>query len=230
MSKKGTVEKELGQPDQFQDFVWRAYQTILDNRMKFYAGGAAVLILVFVIAGIFAYKARYESQAADLYARAFNSYESLEYAMENRLALEDAIVKYELLAEEYPRSSAARLAFYNLGNLHSALGSYERSVASFERYLGKGPRQAELRPLAWYGLGYAQEELRNYEKALEAYEKAVEYAAGSHFKAINYSNIGRVYEKMNNGDKAIFYYEKVQKNETDSLLAGLAARRLATLR
>lgn len=227
---KEISKRELKEPDQFETFLARSLQTVMEHKKELYIAAAAVFVVILAIAGIFTYKAQYESKANDLYAQASGRYESLDYPMKDRPALEDAVAGYELLLERYPRSSAGRLAYYNLGNLYHALGSYERSVDAFKKFLAKGSKQGDLKQLAYYGLGYGYEALRDYEKALEAFKTAADKALGEHFRVINYSNIARVYEKMNNAEDASLYYEKVRDAGLDSLLASLAERRIAMLK
>lgn len=228
---KGTTKIDLKQPDRFQSLTLRIYNFILENRRQAYiASGAAALVIIIAL-GLYFYHLRYESKAAGQYAEAYASYRSVDTAEEEgRDALMMAAAKYEQLVENYSRSKPARLALYNLGNIYYSLGEYEQAVEAYTTYLQKGSKRNMLKPLAAYGLGYSYEALGEFDKAIEAFLQAVDDASGLHFKIINYANLGRIYEKMNDVEQAVQYFEKVYEADTDPLLAALAARRIANLK
>lgn len=227
---KGLTKKELKQPDQFQTFSQRVYELVMENLKTLYLGAGVVAAVVLVVLGWHFYQLRYEERAAHLYAEAYGSYESLLDAASERDLLEGAVAVYEKLLNEYPSSNAALTARYNLGNLYYSLEAYDNSIAAYQGYLKKAPKGSVLGPLSWYGLGYAWEAKGDYAQALESFEKALEGSSGLHFRAINYSNMGRILEKMSDRAKAIEYYEKVIEAGTDMMLAGLARNRIAEIR
>ncbi|MCK9229208.1 MAG: tetratricopeptide repeat protein [Syntrophales bacterium] len=224
------TKKELKQPDQFQSFSQRVFDLAGENLKMVCFSAGIVLALVIAVLGWYFYQGRYESKAAHLYAEAYGSYESLLETVSERSRLEAAVEGYEKLLREYPASNAALTASYNLGNLYYSLEAYDNSISAYGRYLEKAPRGSVLRPLSWYGLGYAMEARGDYPGALESFQKAHEGSSGIHFKAINYSNMARMYEKMSDREKALQYYEKVIDVDSDVILAGLARNRIAEIR
>ncbi len=222
------TKKELKQPDEFHTLSWKALQFLSNHRREVYLYSGIVVAVVVLVVGWYLYRLYYESRANEMYARAYASYGTANVSQDQE-SLKKAVGLYDELVKEYPESRAAELALYNLGNLYYSLGDAEKSIGAYESYLQESRDTSMLRALAYYGLGYSYELKNDYEGALKNFESAEKHALGSHFKVINYANIGRIYEKMGNIPKAVEYYGKVMGKDVDPFMQGLMKNKIATL-
>lgn len=229
MVKKPASKETILEPDQLQTFSQRIFEYVALHRRAFYTGAGIALSIIIVILAVYFYLLNYEQKAEELYSQAFNSYALTTNPETERAAFESAIGTYEKLLEEYPRSDAADLAYYNLGNIHYRFGEIDKSIAAYEEFTKRYHKDSVLTSLAYYGLGYCYEKKQEYANALRSFEASDKNLSGTHFRAINYSNIARIYEKMNNTEKALEYYRQVLEATDDPLLTVLVKSKIADL-
>lgn len=87
-------------------------------------------------------------------------------------------------------------AYLNLGALLCESGECEAAVDLFAQAIARCPDE----PLLYYNRGVALEDLHRFHEALDSYDKALQLdaeLADAHF------NVGRIYEAMGDGQKAI---------------------------
>jgi tetratricopeptide (TPR) repeat protein len=221
------TRKELREPDQFHTISERVIEYLIEHRNKFYAAISFIVLVIIVLCGWYFYGLHYEKSADRLYSSAFNAYSG--NVKKDGAAFSNAVGMYSEITEKYPKSRAATLAFYNMGNIYYNLGELEKSIDAYKRFLDRSSDGNVLTSLAYYGLGYCYEERENYEEALKSFEKSNSFIAGTHFMVINYSNIARIYEKMKQPEKAMEYYTRVIEQTDDYFLKTLVKRKLATL-
>jgi len=192
-----------------------------------YAGIAVAVIVIFI--GWYFYQLHYESRAEAMYSSAYSSYTLTTDVAKEKDTLTKAVDLYKELVEAYPSSRAAGLAYYNLGNLYFSLGDIDASIEAYTLFLDKSSDKGMLTALAYYGLGYCYEAQKDYEQALRSFENSESHSVGKNLKTINYSNIARIYEKMNNYPKAIEYYKKVIENKVEPFMEGMIKNKIASL-
>jgi tetratricopeptide (TPR) repeat protein len=140
-----------------------------------------------------------------------------------------AIKGYKELIEQYPRSSAAVIAHYRLGNLYLSRQEIENAVTAYNDFLKGDSSGSDLVPLAFHGLGSCYEIKKDFKKALEYYDNALKSNAGFMFEAMNYGSIARVYEAMDDQGKALEYYRKALGKTTDPLMQLYLKRKISAL-
>ena len=174
MSDKLT-KKELEQPDEFHTMGWRALQYLSEHRDKLYLAGAVVLLIIILAGGWYWYRSNYERKAQDLYSSAYATYAVRDQSPEIMRALYlKAIGIYDELLKNYPRSDAAQLCYYNLGNLHFKVDNRNRAIEAYKTFLMRSPDDDMLAALTYQGLGYCYEEEQDYDNALENFNKSAE--------------------------------------------------------
>lgn len=221
------TRKELREPDQFHTMSETIIEYLIEHRNKFYAAISFVVLVIIIAFGWYLYGARYENSADRLYSSAFNTYSA--NVKNDSAAYTNATDMYREITEKYPKSRAATLSYYNMGNIYYNLRELDKSIEAYTTFLERSTEDNVLTSLAYYGLGYCYEERENYEEALKSFENSNSSIIGTHFTVINYSNIGRIYEKMKRPEKAMEYYKKVVEQADDPFLKTLMKRKLATL-
>jgi len=224
------LKVDLNEPDQLQTMTERLLEYIMERKTYFIAAGSVILGAIIIVLGVYLYSMNYESNAEEVYAKAFNTYSfaDVNNGMESD-ALKNAVVLYEELGRDYPRSDAAALSFYNLGNIFFNIGEMDKAIEAYKSFIKKSPRNSVLTSLAYYGLGYCYEKKDDYAQSLESFRQSDENLKGKHFKAINYSNIARIYEKMDEPEKALEYYRKVLEYTEDPFMNVLVKGKIAAL-
>ena len=227
--EKKITEKELKQPDQFHSIAMKVFQYISEERQKVYvaSGIVGLIVLVLVVWGI--YTLSYEQKANLMYSSAYNSYTLAGDSEDEKQAYQGAMKIYEDLIARYPRSDAARLAFYNTGNLYFTLDEIDMSIEAYRNFLKESKKFNMLTSLAYYGLGYCFEAKKEFEKALESFENSNKNIEGLHFISMNYANIGRIYEKKGDVKKALDFYKKALEQTPDPLIEALVKNKVANL-
>jgi len=200
---------------------------LIEHRNTFYVAISFIVIVIVALGGWYFYGLHYEKSADRLYSSAFNSYSSNVDI--DSAAFTNAAGMYRDITEKYPKSRAAELSFYNMGNIYYNLKELEKSIEAYRSFLERSSDGNVLTSLAYYGLGYCYEGKEDYEEAVKSFERSNSFLVGKNFTVINYSNIARMYEKMKRPEKAIEYYERVVEEAEDPFLKTLAKRKLATL-
>ncbi|MCK9274739.1 MAG: tetratricopeptide repeat protein [Syntrophales bacterium] len=224
-----TSKKNINSPDELQTISRRLIEFILSHRRQAYLYTGIFAAVVIIVAGWHLYTIHYEAEANEMYAKAYSSYAIQGGDDDSEDVLKKAAALYEELVKEYVSSDAAVLAYYNLGNIHYTLGDTDKSIEAYKMFLRSSDETSMLRSLAFYSLGYAYEVKGEYEQALKSFENSEKSTTGIHFKTINYANIGRIYEKMDNIPKALEYYGKVNGEDVDPFMKGLMKTKIASL-
>lgn len=227
MAKK-IVKKDLKEQDQFLAFSTRVIQYTSSNKRKIYLISGILVLILLLSAGGYFYKQTYEKKARGMYSLAYNSYQTGNDKTDKETYTK-AVGLYQELIKKYPRSGAASVAHYNMGNLYFKLGEIDKSIDAYTEFLHTSSKDNVLTMFAHYGLGYCYEAQKKYDKALDSFSNIGSSNEGTFYLAINYNNVARVYEEMNKPDKAHEYYEKALKQTTDPVMERLIKRKMSTL-
>jgi len=218
-------KRELNEPDKLQLFFLSARAFVEKHRTRIYAGAGIFLLIVLLAGGWYLYRLNYETSAGKIYNRVF------ETAIKAIPPTGDeaAIKGYKDLITQYPRSRAAVTAYYRLGNLYFGRREFDAAIGAYQDFVKKASPESDLITIAFSGLGACQEAKKDFNKALESYDKAMKTNAVPLFEALNYSNIARIHEAMNNPAKAAEFYRKALGKTTDPLMTLYLKRKLAIL-
>ncbi len=219
-----TDKKDLTEPDKVQQILLVIRTFVETQRTRIFLGTGLFFLIILLAGGIYLYHLNNEASAGRIYDRVF---ESAAQAGPSGDAI--AIKGYKDLIAQYPGSQAAVTAYYRLGNLYFNRREYDVATEAYEEFLKKVSPQSDLVSLAYSGLGACQEGKKDFRKALESYEKALTTNAVVSFEGLNFCNIARVHEAMNNGPKAVEFYQKALGKTTDPLITLYLKRKIAIL-
>lgn len=226
---KKIAKKELKQPDQFHTVTFNVIQYLSKNRRKIYIASGIIGLVVLLLIAWGIYDLNYEKNANLMYSQAYNSYTLAGTSEDGKETYEKAIDIYEELVRKYPRSDAAKLSFYNAGNLYYDLHDIDKSIEAYQNFLHKCPKYNMLTSLAYYGLGYCYEYKKDFEKAIESFENSNKNREDLQFASINYVNIARIYEEMGKTEQALEFYRKALKQTPDPLIEAIVKNKVVTL-
>jgi tetratricopeptide (TPR) repeat protein len=219
---------DLEQPDAFQEAFGKVVDYVRENRQKLYLATGVATLAIVLIAGYVLYSAHTETEASKAY---FDAKLKVMMAdpMGTGFAAPEAVKALEQVVEKYPSTQAAQNARYELGNLYYNAGDYDRSMQTYRGFLDKAGGKDLRKIYAWLGVGYAHEAKKEYDKALEAFTKVVDAKPGNVHEGIGYRNIARIYEEMNDRDKALDYYRKALEKTKEPAAAAILKRKIAQL-
>lgn len=98
----------------------------------------------------------------------------------------------------------------------------EKALKLAEQAVTKFPNE----PMSYNLLGWSQTETRNYTEAEKNLNKALQ--ANPQFSAAYY-NLGKLYEKLNQKESALFAYQKAYEHDQNGSIGNLAAKRYNAL-
>jgi tetratricopeptide (TPR) repeat protein len=218
-------KKDLVEPDKLQLFFLNVRAFVERHRKRIYAGAGTFLLIILLAGGWYLYQLDYETSAGKLSNRVSDAAAKAGPPSGDTAAIQG----YKDLIARYPRSDAAVTAYYRLGNLYFSRQEFDAAIVAYQEYLKNAPPQSDLVTLASSGLGNCQEAKKDFNKALESYEKAMKTNTASSFEVLNYSNVARIYEELNNPAKAAEFYRKALEKTTDPLMRLYLKRKISIL-
>ncbi len=213
----------VNKPDPFRIFFERAMRYFVENRFQAYILAGILGLIIVGFSGWYLYSSDYEKRALTLYDK------GLTAGMKGTMDRKDIIKIYRDVITKYPRSKAAVISSYLLGNLYYNLSDMDAAIGSYREFLKKVPSDNQFITLAYSGLGYCFEAKQDYKNALSAYESALTSSGSSQFEGMNYRNAARIYEALKNPVKAKEYYQKALAKNTDPSQELLLRRKISTI-
>jgi tetratricopeptide (TPR) repeat protein len=221
-------KKDLKKPDQLQTTTMKLMEYARENRSKIIAVSAAVVLVVFLTAGWYAYGAYNEKQAQDLFGKTMLFQKGNAATQEGMAISRLAVEKHKEIIEKYPGTDAANLSRYSLGILYYKLNEVDNAIKSYEEFLSKA-RANELVALAYSGLGYCYESKGDFSKAFKYFEDSAKDPNGAAFRGTAYLNAGRMAEQLKNSKGAVESYNKALESKNDSVSEMLLKRKISEL-
>jgi tetratricopeptide (TPR) repeat protein len=218
-------KKELEAPDQVSIFLMKIRAFIETHLSRIYLGAGAVAVLFLIAVGVYFYQTNYENKAFSLYHGVL----AARMKAGSPAGDEAAIKGLKELISKYPRSNAAALGHYRLGNLYYSRRDYDAAKTSYQEFINLASSDNDLITLSYNGLGACEEQKKDLKKALEFYELAMSTKTAASFEALNYASAARVYEGMKDNKKAVEFYQKALSKTTDPVMTILIKRKLSAL-
>ena len=226
MARKIT-KKEIEKPDSFQAALNKVASYMSANKSKIYLASGIVISIVIISSGWFLYRMNYEDKAQRLYAIA--NIAGMKTARQGGIPDQNNIRMYSDVITQYPGSKAAMMSYYQLGNMQYNIGDVDASIKAYTEFLKEAADGSDVKILAYNGIGYCYEKKADFPHALESFEKAASSKSGGGFEGMTYRNMARIYEEMNNKEKALEYYQKALNSAADPSMGLLLKKIISTI-
>ena len=232
MARKRIARKELlSQTDEFITLTQRVLNFVAAYLNYFIIGALVVLIVLLGVVGTRYYLIQKAKKAANAYAEALAEIpESIDKNNPaDTRAIEAAIQALEQVRKSYANSAPGRNALLDLGALYYHLDQYAKAREAYQTYLQDlRPEEEDLRPLLLDSLAHTYEAENKPAEAVSLWEKITHLPQGF-LKEEAWFNLGRVYETMNQPDKAREAYQKLIEQFPESANIKMAKTRLQQL-
>ncbi len=172
----------------------------------------------------------YENKAALLYEKAidgengvieFNSLPNIESKM---LMENDIMILIDAILVKYPYSSPAARALYYKGFVYFNINKFEESKKIFSSFIKKFKNHF-LSEKAYYFLGMSLANLNEIDVAIDTLKNFEKSKNKSYYNALAFYTIGLLYEKKNDSENSVKYYDKVINDYSDSTHKDSALKR-----
>ena len=231
MAKKKRITRKalLKEPDEFLTFSAKTIQFMQKNQ-KHVSYTLIGVIVVFLGFFVFRYYSSVtERKAYALFEQGLVQYVGQAPQGQSTQLEETAKEKFAEVIEKYPTTRAGGLSLPLLADMHYRTGSYDNAIALYEQALKGFEKEPSVLTIIWNSQGYAYEGKKDYQSAVDSFEKVIA-SEGAFMKADAYFNLGRMYELLNNKEKALEAYEKVADLYTDSVHGSLAKEKVRHLK
>ncbi|MFO7568769.1 MAG: tetratricopeptide repeat protein [Smithellaceae bacterium] len=219
-------KKDLKSPDAFQSTFEQLGDYVLENKTRVTVIASALVCAIILVVGIYFYWSYYSNAALKLYATA---QQNLIQSGENKESIEENVGIFNEIIAKYPYSWSGKMAYYHLGNIHFKRGEMDESIAAYKKFVSKTRTdKSGVKFLALTSLGYCYERKADFNEALKYFELAQKtYNVG--FEMIGLRNIARMYEALDNKEKALEYYKKALEITTEPAALLFIKRKISTL-
>ncbi|MBW2087275.1 MAG: tetratricopeptide repeat protein [Deltaproteobacteria bacterium] len=229
MVKKKLTRKELlSQSDEFMTQTQRVISFVGRHPGKFIIGAAAALALLLTVMGIKVYMDRHTGQALAAYSEALAQANRLK-SRDNKGAgeeIEAVLDALERVSTKYARTTPGRLVLLDLGTLYFHLKRYDEARYTYKKCLKVlKPEEESLRPFILDSLAYTYEAQNKLTEAAAQWEEIVRLP-GNLLKEEAFLSLGRVYEALNEPEKAGEAYRQLIDRFPDSPHFSLASFKL----
>ncbi len=186
------------------------------------AGITAGIITV----GIYFYWDNYQTKAMQIYTKAQNN---MLKNMDDPSVSDKTLKTFRELIESYPYSWSARMAHYHLGNIYYKKGELDNAIESYKKFVSLVKSdEAGVKFLALTSLGYCYEARKDFKTALDYFEKA-QKTKNIGFESMGYRNIARIYELLNDKEKALKNYKIALEKNNDPGMELFIKRKISSL-
>jgi tetratricopeptide (TPR) repeat protein len=214
-------KKELQKPDTVIQHLRKVFEYIVRHGVKVAASFGILLTAIIVFAAIRYFSAAAESKAYTLLEQGMKNYHALSDEKGAVEASRDAAGKLESIIDEYPGTTAARFAEFNLANIYYAAEKYNKAITLYEKAAVYFEQHSLFRNLSYAGLGRCYEAKGNKLKAAEYFEMiAKDDKAILADEAL--AHLGRIYAELGKQHKSRDAYHKIISGHGDSIYAAIA--------
>ena len=193
-------------------------------------GLALVLLAAGIVGGVLWYDAQTASKAQDLEREATLHYlnRPVEDPKKADLNLKEAITLYKKVVEEYPRTPAAPLALFNLGNSYVQANEVDAAIEAYKRFILMYGSNASLIGLVHQKLGYAHLLKGNRDEAAKAYSTILQIPGALNRDQALYE-LARLEESQSRPEGALAHYQELMKTYPNSPFSSEAGIRVKAL-
>lgn len=219
-------KKELTQMDPFQAGLTKSIEWASAHKKQLMiAAGALVGVVVVFSVIMFSFK-QSEIKASELAAQAYEKYEE-QYSQDRDARKGYDAVKddFQTLFDEYPNTSAGRMALINFGKICFKAKDYDQAYDLYSRALSTVGDQAGVKNFLLCTMGTICE-LKNDMEQAKSYYLRVEKGASNLLKDDARFALALIYEKLNDTVAGRQMYEKIVQSRGTSMYKAIAQARI----
>jgi len=218
LAKRKIRRKELKKPDEFITFSSRIIAWCQDNVRIVVGVLASIAVLILITSAVFLFKARRETKARDLYEEALSLYQVESSTNAGAANYSMATAKLEEVKQRYHSTRVAANALMDMGNIYFQEGDYEKAIISYTDFLQRTDASHPLYEQALESLGETYEAKGSWQEAVGVYQRLASEGTPV-YQAQAQLYLGRVYEAMNDQQKAMTHYDNYL-NDSPALIFG----------
>lgn len=219
-------KRELAQMDPFQEGLTKSVKWASAHKQQLMISvGALVGVVVVFSAIMFSFK-QSEIKASELAAKAYEKYEE-QYSQDRDARKGYDAVKddFKTLLDEYPNTSAGRMALINFGKICFEAKDYDQAFDLYSRALSSMGDKAGVKNFLLCALGTTCE-LRNDLEQAKSYYMRVEEGTSNLLKDDARFALALIYEKLNDTDAGRQMYEKIAESQGASVYKAIAQAKI----
>lgn len=199
-------------------------------RWSIVVGFALLLLMGGGVWGVFWYDAQNASKAQELEREATAHLFTRATGDPQKAAtnLKEAIVLYQRVVNEYPRTPTAPLAQFSLGNAYLQSNDLASAIEAYNRFISAYGTHVSLLGLVYQKLGYAYQLKGDLDQAAKAYSTILEIS-GAMNRDHALFEVARLEENRSKPDEALKHYQELMKTYPNSPLTSEAAMRVKVI-
>jgi len=222
MAKKKISRKEiLKKPDELISITGKTIDFIKGHKRLFDYLGTAILGVIVIYIGIYAYMRYVNNKGKEAFNTAFYSAFFNAGNEDTPADPKKAEELFNNVIEKYGMSKAAKLALPELAYLKFEQKQYDEAIAMYEEYLSKVSEDGPYRSLASLALSTCYEQKGEYEKAITPLE-VIMLGPDDFIKEQAMLNMARIYRLDNKKDKATEVLIQLKEKFPDSVYYDMA--------
>jgi tetratricopeptide (TPR) repeat protein len=190
-----------------------------------------LLVLAIVIVGVIVWMDhRHAQQAVDLERQATQLYvdRPVDKPQQADQNLKQAITLYRQLLDQYPRSSSAQLALFQLGNALVQANDMSGAIDAYQKYVAMYHDNKPLLGMVLQRLGYAYLLKGDQDAATKVFTTALEMTGTLNKDQVLFE-LGKIEEAQSRPEGALARYQDLSKTYPNSPFAGEATIRAKAL-
>jgi predicted negative regulator of RcsB-dependent stress response len=223
MTKTKISRKELlKSQDEFMTLTSRAIKFVQEHRRKFDYLGMAILGLIVIYLGSYAYIRYINKKGLKAYNTAYYSAMKIAESSKDQVAAEKKVEDmFEGVVKDYASSKAAKLALPEVASAEFTERKYDEAITNYETYMGKVSENDPYKSLARLSLSVCYEEKGQFDKAIEPLEKIMEGPDDS-IKEQAMLSMARIYRLSSKQDKSNEILKQFKEKFPKSIYVDLA--------
>ncbi len=210
--------------------VDRFLHVLQEQRRAVLAGLGVVLVAGAVVAGVMWYDYQSTLKARELDQEATLHYLSrpADDPKKSHEQLAQAITLYKQVVEQYPRSPAAPLALFHLGNAQVLANEVDAGIESYKRFMLLYGSNTSLLGLVQQRLAYAYLAKGDRDQAVKAFTGILEVPGALNKDQVLFE-LAKIEESQSRPEGALAHYQDLMKNYPNSPFTSEAAVRVKVL-
>ena len=199
VAKRRITKKQLREPDEFITVGAKAMNYAIAHLRYI---GLGVLLLAAIIVALVLWRQHHaasEDMAFTLLGRGITLYQQEEKRKE-------ALPVFTELINDYPRTTAGKVALLYRGRSSMLQGDYDQAIADFTLFL-KRSSQPFLRVIALNALGNSYSATGEYQQAIDNFQKVID-SGDEWLKPYALLQMGMCWEKLGDKTKAAQAYQE----------------------